>query len=199
MLRTFLGFFGSLLWAQYAWDWTAEVRAAGKGEITYSGGPAIDSRLFARLLVQGDTLWVMGNACVRERDTLYLPSSQGPQRLVHNPNAPGGGSVGVGFLVAYDRLTGTLLGGYYAHAHPSWDFTLEFRDFAVSLGGDTVWLAVDFPTGGCRGRSGNPDIDPNNTFSSTAGVPAQAPFRCRGTPPAATKATQMWLLPSSGK
>ncbi|RMF53573.1 MAG: hypothetical protein D6750_00825, partial [Bacteroidetes bacterium] len=99
MRRVLLGLLGSALWAQYAWDWTAEVRSEGSGEITYAGSGPIGSRLFARLLLQGDTLWVMGNSCLQERDTLYLPSTDGPKFLLHNPNALGGGALAVGFVV----------------------------------------------------------------------------------------------------
>ncbi|GIV25982.1 MAG: hypothetical protein KatS3mg026_1674 [Bacteroidia bacterium] len=122
-----------VLLAQYVWDWHGEA-LAGKGELVPSGSGAVGSRLYSRMQVVGDTLWVMGNACLREGDTLYLPEGGGMQAIVRNPNTAGQGYLGVGFLAAYDRLSGQLLEVWYAHADPTQSFTLEFRDFAVGGG-----------------------------------------------------------------
>ncbi len=160
-----------VLLAQYVWDWHGEA-LAGKGELVPSGSGAVGSRLYSRMQVVGDTLWVMGNACLREGDTLYLPEGGGMQAIVRNPNTAGQGYLGVGFLAAYDRLSGQLLEVWYAHADPTQSFTLEFRDFAV--GGGTFWLAVDLPYGGCRSRpgSGTLTIDPGVTFGLYRWTPA---------------------------
>jgi hypothetical protein len=89
-----------ILWAQLVWDWHAE-QDQGLGYHIPAISSLPHSQLFYRVKLVGDTLWVMGNTCVREGDTLYLPSTDGAQEVYRNLSpAP----VAVSYLAGYDRI-----------------------------------------------------------------------------------------------
>ncbi len=148
-----------ILWAQLVWDWHAEQdRGLGYHIPVTSSLP--HSQLFYRVKLVGDTLWVMGNTCVRAGDTLYLPSTDGAQKVYINLSpAP----VAVSYIAGYDRITGVLKLVYLAHVASSQDYAIRFQDFAVSENQDTLWVAVDLPNGGgCRSRPGSGSISVSN-------------------------------------
>lgn len=149
---------GSLLWAQLVWDWHAE-QDQGDGYHIPVISSLVHSQIFHRVKLVGDTLWVMGNTCVRPMDTLYLPSADGAKEVLKNLS---GNNVAVSYIAGYDRITGELKIAYLAHVTPSESYDIRFQDFAVSENQDTIWIAVDLPNGGgCRSRpsSGTISID----------------------------------------
>jgi hypothetical protein len=141
-----------ILWAQLVWDWHAE-QDQGLGYHIPATSSLSHSQLSYRVKLVGDTLWVMGNTCVRAGDTLYLPSTDGAQEVYRNLSpAP----VAVSYIAGYDRITGVLKLVYLAHVDPSESYAIRFQDFAVSENQDTLWVAVDLPNGGgCRNRPGS--------------------------------------------
>jgi hypothetical protein len=144
-----------ILWAQLVWDWHAE-QDQGLGYHIPATSSLRHSQLFYRVKLMGDTLWVMGNTCVSNGDTLFLPSTDGAKEVYRNLSpAP----VAVSYIAGYDRITGELKVVYLAHVAPSESYAIRFQDFAVSENQDTLWVAVDLPNGGgCRSRPGSGSI-----------------------------------------
>jgi hypothetical protein len=141
-----------ILWAQLVWDWHAE-QDQGSGYHIPAISSLPHSQLFYRVKLVGDTLWVMGNTCVRAGDMLYLPSTDGAQEVYHNSSSD---PVAVSYLAGYDRKTGVLKLAYLAYVDPNESYAIRFQDFEVSENQDTLWVAVDLPdAGGCRDRSGS--------------------------------------------
>jgi hypothetical protein len=148
-----------ILWAQLVWDWHAE-QDQGLGYHIPAISSLPHSQLFYRVKLVGDTLWVMGNTCVRAGDTLYLPSTDGAQEVYRNLSPD---PVAVSYIAGYDRITGVLKLVYLAHVDPSESYAIRFQDFAVSENQDTLWVAVDLPNGGgCRNRPGSGAISVSN-------------------------------------
>jgi len=146
-----------ILWAQLVWDWHAE-QDQGLGYHIPAASPSSSSgwysQLSYRVKLVGDTLWVMGNTCVREGDELYLPSTDGAKKVYDNPSSSA--PVAVSYIAAYDRITGVLKLVYLAHVNHSESYAIRFQDFEVSENQDTLWVAVDLPAGGgCRSRPGS--------------------------------------------
>jgi hypothetical protein len=155
-----------ILWAQLVWDWHAE-QDSGLGYhipapyFLSRFRPYEYSQLFYRVKLVGDTLWVMGNTCVRAGDTLYLPSTDGAKKVYRNPSSSD--PVAVSYIAGYDRITGVLKLVYLAHVDPSQSYAIRFQDFEVSENQDTLWVAVDLPAGGgCRNRPGSGSISVSN-------------------------------------
>jgi hypothetical protein len=148
-----------ILWAQLVWDWHAE-QDQGLGYHIPVVSSLPHSQLFYRVKLVGDTLWVMGNTCVRAMDTLYLPSTDGAQEVYQNLSpAP----VAVSYIAGYDRITGVLKLVYLAHVDPSESYAIRFQDFEVSENQDTLWVAADLPNGGgCRSRPSSGSISVSN-------------------------------------
>lgn len=148
-----------ILWAQLVWDWHAE-QDQGLGYHIPVVSSLPHSQLFYRVKLVGDTLWVMGNTCVRRMDTLYLPSTDGAQEVYRNLSPD---PVAVSYIAGYDRITGVLKLVYLAHVAHSESYAIRFQDFAVSENQDTLWVAVDLPNGGgCRNRPGSGSISVSN-------------------------------------
>jgi hypothetical protein len=148
-----------ILWAQLVWDWHAE-QDQGSGYHIPAISSLPHSQLFYRVKLVGDTLWVMGNTCVRAGDKLYLPSTDGAKEVYHNLSPD---PVAVSYIAGYDRITGVLKLVYLAHVDPSESYAIRFQDFAVSENQDTLWVAVDLPdAGGCRDRPGSGSISVSN-------------------------------------
>jgi hypothetical protein len=170
-----------ILWAQLVWDWHAE-QDKGSGYHIPVVSSLPHSQLFYRVKLMGDTLWVMGNTCVRRLDTLYLPSTDGAKEVYRNLSpAP----VAVSYIAGYDRITGELKLVYLAHVAPSENYAIRFQDFEVSENQDTLWVAVDLPNGGgCRSRLGPGAISVSNgtiivqrwSSGSLSSVVWQTPF-----------------------
>jgi hypothetical protein len=148
-----------ILWAQLVWDWHAE-QDQGLGYHIPVVSSLPHSQLFYRVKLVGDTLWVMGNTCVRATDTLYLPSTNGAKEVYRNLSpAP----VAVSYIAGYDRKTGELKLAYLAYVNPNESYAIRFQDFAVSENQDTLWVAVDLPNGGgCRNRPSSGSISVSN-------------------------------------
>jgi hypothetical protein len=151
-----------ILWAQLVWDWHAE-QDSGLGYhipapyFLFGFRPYEYSQLFYRVKLVGDTLWVMGNTCVRAGDTLYLPSTDGAKKVYDNPSSSN--PVAVSYIAGYDRITGVLKLVYLAHVAHSESYAIRFQDFEVSENQDTLWVAVDLPNGGgCRDRPSSGSI-----------------------------------------
>jgi len=148
-----------ILWAQLVWDWHAE-QDQGLGYHIPVTSSLPHSQLFYRVKLVGDTLWVMGNTCVRDGDRLYLPSTDGAQEVYHNSSSD---PVAVSYIAGYDRVTGVLKLVYLAHVDPSESYAIRFQDFEVSENQDTLWVAVDLPNGGgCRSRPSSGSISVSN-------------------------------------
>jgi hypothetical protein len=148
-----------ILWAQLVWDWHAE-QDQGLGYHIPATSSLSHSQLSYRVKLMGDTLWVMGNTCVRAGDTLYLPSTDGAQEVYRNLSPD---PVAVSYIAGYDRITGVLKLVYLAHVAPSESYAIRFQDFEVSENQDTLWVAVDLPNGGgCRNRPGSGSISVSN-------------------------------------
>jgi hypothetical protein len=148
-----------ILWAQLVWDWHAE-QDRGLGYHIPATSSLPHSQLFYRVKLVGDTLWVMGNTCVRDGDTLYLPSTDGAKEVYQNLSpAP----VAVSYIAGYDRKTGVLKLAYLAYVNPNESYAIRFQDFEVSENQDTLWVAVDLPNvGGCRDRPSSGAISVND-------------------------------------
>jgi len=145
-----------ILWAQLVWDWRAE-QDQGSGYHIPAISSLPHSQLFYRVKLVGDTLWVMGNTCVRAGDMLYLPSTDGAQEVYRNPSSSD--PLAVSYIAGYDRITGELKLVYLAHVAPSESYAIRFQDFEVSENQDTLWVAVDLPDGGgCRDRPSSGSI-----------------------------------------
>jgi hypothetical protein len=148
-----------ILWAQLVWDWHAE-QDQGSGYHIPVVSSLPHSQLFYRVKLVGDTLWVMGNTCVRDGDKLYLPSTDLAQEVYHNSSSD---PVAVSYIAGYDRITGELKLVYLAHVAPSESYAIRFQDFEVSENQDTLWVAVDLPNGGgCRDRPSSGSISVSN-------------------------------------
>jgi hypothetical protein len=149
-----------ILWAQLVWDWHAEQdKGSGYHIPVVSLVSLPHSQLFYRVKLVGDTLWVMGNTCVRRLDTLYLPSTDGAKEVYRNLSPD---PVAVSYIAGYDRKTGVLKLAYLAYVDPNESYAIRFQDFEVSENQDTLWVAVDLPNGGgCRNRpsSGSISVD----------------------------------------
>jgi hypothetical protein len=144
-----------ILWAQLVWDWHAE-QDQGSGYHIPATSSLRHSQLFYRVKLVGDTLWVMGNTCVRNGDTLYLPSTNGAKEVYRNLSPD---PVAVSYIAGYDRITGVLKLVYLAHVASPQSYAIRFQDFAVSENQDTLWVAVDLPNGGgCRNRPSSGSI-----------------------------------------
>ncbi len=156
------GLAGSLLWAQLVWDWHAE-QDSGKGYQIATGqvSLSVHRRKFQRLAVVGDHLYVLGNACVRPNDTLFLSSTDEAKQIYRNTHTS---NVAIAYVAVYGRWSGLLEEVYYAHVAPNENIMVRFVDFAVSEDGDTLWIGVDYPeNGGCRPRPSSGSL----TLSST--------------------------------
>jgi len=149
-----------ILWAQLVWDWHAE-QDQGSGYHIPVTSSLPHSQLFYRVKLVGDTLWVMGNTCVRAMDTLYLPSTDGAKEVYRNLSPD---PVAVSYIAGYDRKTGELKLAYLAYVNPNESYAIRFQDFEVSENQDTLWVAVDLPNGGgCRNRPGSGSISVSNS------------------------------------
>ncbi len=192
---------GGLLWAQLVWDWHAE-QDQGKGYHIPVTSSLVHSQLFHRVRLVGDTLWVMGNTCVRAMDTLYLPSTDAAKEVFRNLS---GDPVAVSYIAGYDRVTGELKIAYLAYVTPSESYAIRFQDFAVSENQDTIWVAVDLPNGGgCRSRPPSGTISVNNSLlnvkvwsgsgSSTLNWQSTFSYQLHS----AASAGQVWQITRSG-
>ncbi|MDW8417131.1 MAG: hypothetical protein RML92_06220 [Bacteroidia bacterium] len=153
-------------WAQESlvWDWHGE-GDAGNGYHQPGEASQLHSRVYNRLRLTGDTLWVLGRVCIPANEYAYLPNPNGaPPIPLQIP--PVTYRREAGYLALYHRTSGDFLGAFIAYAQAGAQYSVRFADFQVSENRDTIWIAVNLPTGGCTPRINAVTAQPTFIFQT---------------------------------
>ncbi|MEN3041676.1 MAG: hypothetical protein ABDH66_09095, partial [Bacteroidia bacterium] len=164
-----LGMWMACIWAQESlvWDWHGE---GYDGEGYHQPGEAsqLPSRVYNRLRLTGDTLWVLGRVCIPSGKQAYLPNPGGAPILLQIPNVSYRREAS--YLALYHRTSGAFLGSFVAYAQTPAQYAVRFADFQLSQDRDTVWIAVNLPTGACTPRTNSVLVQPSLIFQTATGA-----------------------------
>lgn len=165
-----LGLWFCLVWAQtghLVWDWHGEAHA-GQGYHQPGEASQVYLRRFHTMRMMGDTLCVLGRVCIPVGDTAFLPNPGGAPIQLQIPNVPYRREAS--YIALYHRVSGAFLGALIAYAQLVEEYAVRYVDFTFSEDGDTIWIAVDFPTGGCTGRQASVVATPEVRWQFPSGA-----------------------------